>query len=92
MISPFGILFHLAFLFHLVSVLESFEHAYLLHVFSWACFLSLTQYIRETPPSLNLDEMCMKFIFIYLYAHIYVEFVLCIGVSNYLVPMSLGTV
>ena len=64
MISPFGILFSLGIYFHLVSVLESLEHAYILHVFSLACFLSLTQYIAETPPSLNLDEMCMKFIII----------------------------
>ena len=56
--------FSLGISLFLVSVLESFEHAYLLHVFYLACFLSLTQYIGETPPSLNLDEMCMKFIFI----------------------------
>ena len=50
------------FLCHLVSVLESLEHAYLLHVFYLSCFLSSTQYIGETPPSLKLDEMCMNFI------------------------------
>ena len=52
---------HLAFLCHLVSVLESLEHAYFLRVVSLACFLSLTLYIGETPPSLKLDEMCMIF-------------------------------
>ena len=56
----------LVFLCLLVSVLESLEHAYLLLVVYLACFLSLTQYIGGTPPSLKLDEMCMKFIFIFI--------------------------
>ena len=64
MIYPFGILFSLGISFYLVSVLESLEHAYLLHIFSLACFISLIHYIGETPPSLKLDEMCMIFIFI----------------------------
>ena len=62
---------------YLPLVRESLVHAYLLYVFSLACFLSLTQYIRETPPYHILAKMCMKFMS-YLYAHIYVEFVLCI--------------
>ena len=82
----------LAFLCLLVSGFESLEHAYLLLVVSLACFLSLTQYIGGTPPSLKLDEMCMKFIFIsictYLcgVCHMYCWF------ANSLVPMSLGTI
>ena len=88
MISPFAKLFSLGIYFHLILFLESFEHAYLLHVFYFACLLSLTQYISETPLSHNLDEMCMKFIFIYIYIYI----VLCIGVSNSFVPMRLGTI
>jgi len=65
---------------YLPLVLGSLKHAYLLYVFTLSCFLSLTQYIGETPPSLKLDEMCMDFIFInwYPYAHIHVEFVLCV--------------
>ena len=36
--------------------------------------------IGETPPSLKLDEMCMKFIFVSI-CTFYVEFVLCIVCS-----------
>ena len=84
--------FLLIFLFHLVSVLESFKHACLLHVFYLACFLSLTQYIGETPPSLKLDEMCMKFIFISICTYLCGVCPMCCWFSNSLVPMSLGTI
>ena len=77
------------FLCHLVSVLESLEHAYYLHVVSLACFLSLTQYIGETPPSLKLDEMCMKFIFIYVCTYLSGVCPMYCWFSNSLVPMSL---
>ena len=78
--------------FHLVSVRDSLEHAYLLHVFSLACFLSLTQYIGETPPSLKLDEMCMKFIFISICTYLCGVCPMYCWFSNSLVPMSLGTI
>ena len=82
---------HLVFLCLLVSVLESLEHAYLLLVSSLACFLSLTQYIGETPPSLKLDEMCMKFIFISICTYLCGGCPMYCWFSNSLVLMSLGT-
>ena len=92
MISPFANLFSLGIYFHLVLFLESLEHAYLLHVFYFACFLSLTQYIGETPPSLKLDEMCMKFIFISICTYLCGVCPMYCWFSNSLVPMSLGTI
>ena len=84
--------FHLVFLFQLVSVLDSLKHAYLLYVISFACFLSLTRYIGETPPSLKLDEMCMKFNFISICTYLCGVCPMCCWFSNSLVPMSLGTI
>ena len=75
-----------------VSGFESLEHACLLHVFHLACFLSLTQYIGETPPSLKLDEMCMKFIFISICTYLCGVCPMYCWFSNSLVPMSLGTI
>ena len=77
---------------YLPLVLESLVHAYLLYVFLLACFLSLTQYIGETPPCLKLDEMCMKFIFISLCTYLCGVCPMCCWFSNSLVPMSLGTI
>ena len=82
----------LVFLCLSVSVLESLEHAYLLLVVSLACFLSLTQYIGGTPPSLKLNEMCMKFIFISICTYLCGVCPMCCWFSNSLVPMSLGTI
>src|SRR3954464_14134317 len=63
MISPFGILFTWYSSFIWCWFLKVFSmHIYFMY-FSLACFLSDPIY-RETPPSLKLDEMCMKFIFI----------------------------
>ena len=82
----------LVFLCLLVLVLESLEHAYLLLVVFLACFLSWTQYIGETPPSLKLDEMCMKFIFISICTYLCGVCPMYCWFSNSLVPMSLGTI
>ena len=57
-----------------------------------ACFLSLTQYIGETPPSLKLDEMCMKFIFVSICTFLCGVCPMYCWFSNSLVPMSLGTI
>ena len=92
MISPFGILFLLGISFQLVSVLESLKHAYLLYVISFACFLSLTQYIGETPPSLKLAKMCMKFNFISICTYSCGVCSMCCWFTNSVVIMSLGTI
>ena len=42
--------------------------------------------------SANISRIDRLYIYIYIYVCMYVEFVLCIGVSNSLVPMSLGTI
>ena len=57
-----------------------------------ACFPSLTQYIGETPPSLKLDEMCMKLIFISICTYLCGVCPIYCWFSNSLVPMSLGTI
>jgi hypothetical protein len=58
----------------------------------WHAFLLLIQYIGETPSNPKMAKMCMNSSS-YLYAHIYVEFVLYITVSlTTSNPMSLGTI
>ena len=73
-------------------VLESLVHAYLLYVFSLSCFLSLTQYIGETPSSLILAKMCMKFNFISICTYLCGVCPMYCCFTNSWDPMSLGTI
>lgn len=73
-------------------ILESLEHAYLLYIASFACFLSLTQYIGETPPCHKLAKVCMKFKFISICTYVCGVCPMYCWFSNSLVPMSLGTI
>jgi hypothetical protein len=98
MFSSFSILVFTGYLFFWVSylscvdlILESLEHAYLLYVHCFACFLSLTQYIGKTPPSLKLAKMCMKFNFTSICTYLCGVCPMYWWFSNSLVPMSLGT-
>ena len=68
----------------------------------WACILTSCSIFgmlsffdpiyRETPPSLKLDEMCMEFIFISICTYLCGVCPMYCWFSQFLVPMSLGTI
>ena len=101
---PQVIVFHLLSYYHLIPcilvsyqlcvelILESLEHAYLLYIASFACFLSLTRYIWETPPFHKLAKVCMKLNFISICTYLCGVCPMYYWLSNSLVPMSLGTI
>ena len=94
-VTPFVSLWIYWCLVQIVSCLdlESLVHAYFQYVyFCVSCLLSLIQYIGKTPSNPKWLRCAWNSNFISKYAHIYMEFVLCIVVSlTTLDPISLGT-
>jgi hypothetical protein len=71
-------------------VLESLVHAYLLYVYSMASFLSLIQYIGETPSNPKLAKMCMKFNFISICTYLCGVCPIYCSYANYFGPNKFG--